>query len=96
MPIKKICYCEGNNKIQFTDGDKLVSQGLMFFAAGTETTSGAVSYTLYEFAMHPEIQEKARTEVSTIIAKKGFTYEAVNDMVYLEMCVLGKHAVLEM
>lgn len=76
--------------IIFSDGDVLVAQGLMFFSAGTETTSSAISFTLYELSMNPSIQEKLRKEVRSIIDKEGLTYESLKEMTYLEMCILGK------
>lgn len=71
-------------------GDRLVGQGLMIFFASAETTSIAVSYTLYEMSMNLAIQEKARSEILDVITRKGLNYESIKEMNYLEMCILGE------
>lgn len=40
-----------------------------------------------EIAAHPEIQERARQDIERAIAKHGMTYEAFNDMKYLDQCL---------
>ncbi|KAG5898055.1 hypothetical protein JTB14_001762 [Gonioctena quinquepunctata] len=63
-------------------------QGLMFFVAGFETTSGAISATLHELCVNKDIQTRVRKEiVGKIEEHGGITYEAVQDMKYLRMCV---------
>ncbi|KAF2893763.1 hypothetical protein ILUMI_12408, partial [Ignelater luminosus] len=86
----------GNN-LDFT-GDRVVAQACMFFFAGFETTSATMAFTLYELCLSKEIQNKARLEVKEILAKHGgFTYEALQNMNYLEMIMcetLRKYPVL--
>lgn len=47
---------------------------------------------MYELAIHEDIQRKARESVNEVLRKHGnkLTYEAVNDMQFLEQCVNGK------
>jgi len=40
-----------------------VAQAYNFLAAGIETSGSAMSYTLYELALHPEIQNRLRAEM---------------------------------
>ncbi|KAI2474170.1 hypothetical protein C4B38_000245 [Diabrotica virgifera virgifera] len=62
---------------------------IQFFLAGYETTSSAISFTLYELAKHPHIQEKLREEIKSVLKKYGdITYEAIQEMSFLEMCLL--------
>ncbi|XP_031335286.1 probable cytochrome P450 6a13 isoform X4 [Photinus pyralis] len=67
---------------------RIVAQSLMFFIAGYETLSLAMTYCLYELAVNPGIQEKARCEIKKIVEQQGFTYDSVMGMSYLEKCVL--------
>nr|QLL22071.1 cytochrome P450 [Tribolium confusum] len=87
-------FCE-NNKFE---GDKVVAQAAQFFVAGFETTSSTIAFTLYELCLHPHIQQKLRAEISSCIKEHGgITYEAIQDMKYLQMCVsetLRKYPVL--
>lgn len=50
-----------------------------------------MAFILYELARHPEIQERVREEISDVISdhKGEFTYEAVQDMKYLDRVVQG-------
>lgn len=69
----------------------MAAQGLAFFGAGTETTSSAISFCAYELCKNPNIQSKLREEIVTTINKHGeLTYECLQEMKYLELCILGK------
>ncbi|XP_050513923.1 cytochrome P450 6k1-like [Diabrotica virgifera virgifera] len=75
-----------DNKIGMTE---VMSNTLQFFIAGTETMSSVQSFCLYELAIHPEIQDKARKEVNVVVKRHGaLTYEAIHDMGYVHFCVL--------
>ncbi|KAF7285756.1 cytochrome P450 6k1-like isoform X2 [Rhynchophorus ferrugineus] len=66
----------------------LLAQAIQFFLAGFETISTTMSFFLYEMAIHPEIQERLRKEILKSISENGgISYEAVQDMKYLNMCL---------
>ncbi|XP_070492748.1 cytochrome P450 6a22-like [Chironomus tepperi] len=69
--------------------DEITAQCFIFFAAGYETSSTAMSYLLYEFANNQQVQEKARQSVRQVLAKydNKLTYEGIKEMDYLLMCV---------
>lgn len=72
------------------EGDTLVAQAAVFFAAGYEASSGAMSFTLYEIALQPEIQHRLRAEILEKINEHGgITYEAIKEMKYLDMVLSG-------
>lgn len=60
--------------------------------AGFETSSTTLSFCLYELAKNPEIQKKVHQEIDQIKEKHNgqLSYDAVNDMKYLEWCIDGK------
>ena len=54
-------------------------------AAGTDTTSSALSRILYLLCLHPGVQEKLRTEVVAAGgAKGGLDHDALHGLEYLE------------
>ncbi|CAG9858104.1 unnamed protein product [Phyllotreta striolata] len=71
--------------------DNLVFSGhaVQFFVAGFESTSSTVAFTLYRFALDPSLQDKGRKEAEEVAEKYGgtFTYEALQDLHYLNMCI---------
>lgn len=72
--FRNFCILEFN-------GDDLVAQAAVFFTGGFEATSVTMSFTLYELAKHPEIQDKLRNEILDALDESDgkVTY----DMVYI-------------
>ncbi|XP_065356912.1 cytochrome P450 6d1 [Calliphora vicina] len=72
----------------------IAAQLFLFYIAGSETTAATTSFTIYEFAMYPEILRKAQNEVDECLKKHGLmpedklTYEVIQDMKYLDLCVM--------
>lgn len=69
--------------------NELAAQAWVFFLAGFETSSTAMSFALYELSQNQEVQDKARDSVTTALANHDgkFTYEAMQEMEYLEQCI---------
>ncbi|EDW09055.1 probable cytochrome P450 6d2 [Drosophila mojavensis] len=74
--------------------DKITAQGFLFYIAGSETTAATSAFTLYELSMYPELLKEARDELDAVMErhqlKRGdkFTYEAVQDLKFLDMCIM--------
>ncbi|XP_026740677.1 cytochrome P450 6B2-like [Trichoplusia ni] len=71
------------------DDDLLVAQCILFFAAGFETSATTISFTLFELAKNPAVQEKVIAEIDEYVArqKNKLEYECVNDLPYLDAAV---------
>lgn len=68
----------------------MVSQAITFFTAGYETTGNLIAFTLYELCLQPDIQERLQKEMLEKLEQHGgVTYEAIQDMKYLNMVVAG-------
>ncbi|CAD7012841.1 unnamed protein product [Ceratitis capitata] len=68
---------------------QMVSQAFVFFVAGFDTSSTTMSLCLYELALNETIQQKARAEIERVLVayNNQLTYEALNEMQYLEQTV---------
>ena len=78
-----------NKEVDGLTEDMVVAQGIIFLAAGFETTSSTMSLLLYSLAKNPLIQEKCYGEISGVLSddEKEIDYETVNEMPYLEACI---------
>lgn len=76
--------------ISFND---LASQAFIFFLGGFETSATTITFALYELALNQQIQQKLRTQVIDVTNKYNgqLTYEALNEMEYLDRVVNGKN-----
>ncbi|KAK1132498.1 hypothetical protein K0M31_013881 [Melipona bicolor] len=68
----------------------LAAQAQLFFNAGFENSSLTISNALYELAWNPEIQEKTREEIQTVLKKYDgkITYDSIGEMKYLASVML--------
>lgn len=78
--------------------DEIAAQAFVFFIAGFETSSTAMTYALYELSIHPEIQDRARKEVQAVLKRYGgkLTYDGIQEMKYLGQVVDGMLHLTEM
>ncbi|XP_026331052.1 cytochrome P450 9e2-like, partial [Hyposmocoma kahamanoa] len=69
--------------------DDLCAQAILFFLAGFETVSSAVSFLLYELAVNPDVQDKLYQEIRENKEKNNgkFDYNSIQNMVYMDMVV---------
>lgn len=70
--------------------DDIASQGIIFFFAGFESVSTALSFTVYELALNKDIQDKLREEIRQNSVNGIVTYEVLLEMEYLDMVLSGK------
>lgn len=72
---------------------EIAAQAFIFFLAGFETSSTAMSFALYELSLNHQIQNKAREEIKTVLEKYDgqITYEALSEMKYIEQIINGNY-----
>ncbi|KXN87718.1 Cytochrome P450 4F12 [Leucoagaricus sp. SymC.cos] len=60
----------------------------VFFVAGHETTTGALSSIVYYFAIHPEHQQTARAEVCRVLgSKERLNMDLITQMPFVFACI---------
>ncbi|XP_063929995.1 cytochrome P450 6a8-like [Zophobas morio] len=69
--------------------DEITAQSFVFFLAGFETSSSATSWAMFELAKNPDIQDKLRDEINSVVAKHNgkVTYEALREMKYMDQVI---------
>lgn len=74
---------------EITD-DHLVAQSMIFLVAGLDVLKSSIILALMELARNKSVLDKVKQEVDSTIEKyKEFSFEAIKDMKYLEMCIKG-------
>ncbi|XP_059051539.1 probable cytochrome P450 9f2 [Achroia grisella] len=70
--------------------DEIIGQVFIFFAAGFESSAGAITMCVHELAVNPEVQEKLYQEIKEFQeTNKTLTYENVGQLKYLD-CVVNE------
>lgn len=56
------------------------------------STASAVAYCLFELARNPWLMQRLHDEIDEVLKKHNnvISYESINEMTFLEYCVLGK------
>lgn len=72
--------------------NQMTAHAFVFFIAGYETSSTTTSFLLYEVSKNREIQQNIQSEIDSVLANYNgnITYEAVNEMKYLDACIDGE------
>jgi len=71
------------------DIDEMTAQAFIFFLGGFDTVSTIICFMQYELAINPDIQNKLKAEIEDVLKDTNGkpTYEAVNDMKYLDAVI---------
>lgn len=67
--------------------DDITAQAALFFGAGTDTVSSAMTFSAYLLALNPGCQERLLKEVDDAVKKDGITYDTLQTMPYLEASI---------
>lgn len=74
------------------NANEIMGTGLLFFLGGYETSATTMTFTLFELAWNQDLQTKLRNEITEVLYKhdNSLTFEAIQDMKYLQMVIDGK------
>jgi cytochrome P450 family 9 len=74
------------------DDDTIVANCVLFIVGGFDTTQSLMLFLAYVLALHPEVQDKLRSEIDTVLEETDgeMTYDGLNKMEYLDMVINGR------
>lgn len=69
--------------------NEVAAQAAIFFLGSFDSSALTMAYSVLELAMNPKVQETARACVEDVLKRHQgkFTYEALQEMGYVEQCV---------
>lgn len=68
--------------------DDIIAQGFLFFLAGFDSSSGLMKFMAHELAMNPEIQDRLRIEVDSLLKENENIddfYGRLSELKYMDM-----------
>jgi len=66
----------------------LISNAMLFFSAGFDTTSSALSMISHNLAMHQDVQDKVAEEINTVLGDSDeIGFEVLQKLKYLDMVI---------
>ena len=68
----------------------MTAQAMIFFLAGFDTVSNAMSFLAYELAVNQDVQQRLQKEIDETIQDNEVTYNTLFKMKYLDMVISGK------
>nr|UDM55055.1 cytochrome P450 [Anopheles sinensis] len=80
---------EVKDNVEHMTIEQCAANVFMFYFAGTESSTGAISFTLHELSHNPEVMTKLQQEIDEMLERNGgeITYENIKAMKYLDLCV---------
>lgn len=66
---------------------QLLEESLILFVAGHETSANALAWTWYILCQHPEVVEKIRAEIKTVLGDQTPTFETITQLEYLHQVI---------
>lgn len=71
--------------------DQCVAQVHAMYIAGFDSTASTVAFTIFEVARNPRVKALLQADIDRTLENYNgeLTYESINKMQYLELCVLG-------
>ncbi|XP_050077617.1 cytochrome P450 6d3-like [Anopheles maculipalpis] len=79
----------GNNAEESLSDAQCAANVFLFYGAGADTSTGAITFTLHELTHHPEVMEKLQHEIDEMMERhKGeITYDNISELKYLDLCI---------
>lgn len=73
----------------------MTAHALTFFLDGYETSSMVIANTVNQLARHPDIQDKLRSEIESVVGssnEEAMSYEQIMGLEYLDQVINGLYS----
>nr|AFM08406.1 CYP6Z1 [Anopheles funestus] len=79
----------GNNAEDSLSEAQCAANVFLFYAAGADTSTAAISFTLHELTHNPEVMGKVQREIDEMMNRYNgeITYDNITELKYLDMCI---------
>ena len=78
----------GQAKLDGLTEDMVVAQGIVFLAAGFETTANTLGSLTFNLAKYPEIQQRCYEEIQDVISNNmEINHDTISELHYLDACI---------
>lgn len=73
--------------------EQCAAQVFIFYIAGFDTSASTTAFTIFEVARNQRVKDLLLADIDQTLEKHGgvLSYDAINDMQYLELCIMGKY-----
>lgn len=73
--------------------NETIAQAFILYVGATDTTGSALLFCIFELCKYPDIQQKLREEINSVLIKHEgkITYDALMDMKYMDLAINGKN-----
>lgn len=71
--------------------NQIVAQTLLFFLAGSDTTSITIACCLHELTQNEDVMQKLKEDIAKTLEKHNgvICYESIQEMEYLDLVIQG-------
>lgn len=87
LEAQKNCEREKTSGEKVLGDKQIIAQSTMFLLAAYENTANTLAFLSYNLALHQDIQDKVYQEIRTAIGKEPATFENIQKLKYLDMCL---------
>uniref|UniRef100_A0A182LXM8 Cytochrome P450 n=1 Tax=Anopheles culicifacies TaxID=139723 RepID=A0A182LXM8_9DIPT len=79
----------GSNAEESLSDAQCAANVFLFYAAGADTSTGAITFTLHELTHNRDAMEKVQREIDEMMERHNgkITYDSINELKYLDMCI---------
>ncbi|EAT39045.1 AAEL009123-PA [Aedes aegypti] len=80
---------EANNNEVALSFEQCAANVFLFYVAGSDTSTSAITFTLHELTQNPEVMDKLQSEIDEMLVQTNgeLTYTAIKELPYLDLCV---------